>query len=188
MLKECDVAILGGALSGASLALLLRRERPDSREPVAERGERFSHLLECAEREGAEVRRPAKAGEIGASRAGDPAQGRRLQRGVIYDSRISKLDLDGLPFNGPVDTSAEKFMKFYHRRPARIARKRQEAGCSGRRNAGWRELGDGSGPAVRGLGSFSKSLFCWLGAELPALGLPAAPMAKFERLQPAPAI
>ncbi|MGH8046450.1 MAG: NAD(P)/FAD-dependent oxidoreductase [Chthoniobacterales bacterium] len=87
-------------------------------------------------------------------------------------------DLDCLPFNGPVDTLAGKFMKFYNRRLAHIARKRREAGCYGRRNSGWRELGDGFVPDVRVVRSFSKGLFRWLRAELHALTLPAPRMEK----------
>jgi flavin-dependent dehydrogenase len=94
-------------------------------------------------------------------------------------------DLDCLPFNGPIDTAAGKFMMFYNRRLAHIARKRREAGCYGRRNAGWRELGDGFVPDPRVLRSFSKGLFRWLGAEIHALTLPSPSMEKQVEPQPA---
>lgn len=97
-------------------------------------------------------------------------------------------DLDCLPFNGPVDRAAGKFMKFYNRRLARIARRRREAGCYGRRNSGWRELGDGFVPDPRVLRSFSKGFFRWLGAELHALTLPAPSAAKSAEAQPAPVV
>lgn len=86
-------------------------------------------------------------------------------------------DLDCLPFNGPVDGLVGRFMTFYNRRLSHIARKRRAAGCYGRRNTGWRELGDGFVPDPRVLRSFWRGFRRWLGAEIHALTLPApAPM------------
>ncbi len=98
-------------------------------------------------------------------------------------------DLDCLPFNGPVDGIAGKFMKLYNRRLSRIARKRREAGCYGRRNTGWRELGDGFVPDGRVVRSLWRGVRRWLGAELHALTLRTLPQANAEvsRPQPAPA-
>jgi flavin-dependent dehydrogenase len=80
-------------------------------------------------------------------------------------------DLDCLPFNGPIDGMAGRFMKFYNRRLAGIARKRREAGCYGRRNSGWRELGDGFVPDGRVLHSLFRGVRRWIGAEIHALTL-----------------
>jgi flavin-dependent dehydrogenase len=80
-------------------------------------------------------------------------------------------DLDCLPFNGPVDRRVGRFMKFYNRRLSAIARKRLAAGCYGRRNSGWRELGDGFVPDPRVLRSFWRGFSRWIGAELHALTL-----------------
>ncbi len=80
-------------------------------------------------------------------------------------------DLDCLPFNGPVDRRVGRFMKFYNRRLSAIARKRLAAGCYGRRNSGWRELGDGFVPDPRVLRSFWKGFSRWIGAEIHALTL-----------------
>ncbi len=74
-------------------------------------------------------------------------------------------DLDCLPFNGPVDRRVAKFMRFYNRRLAAIARKRRAAGCYGRRNTGWRELGDGFVTDPRVLKSMWIGVRRWLGAE-----------------------
>ncbi|MDD5200277.1 MAG: NAD(P)/FAD-dependent oxidoreductase [Terrimicrobiaceae bacterium] len=84
-------------------------------------------------------------------------------------------DLDCLPFNGPVDGAVGRFMAFYNRRLAVIARKRREAGCYGRRNTGWRELGDGFVPDPRALGSFFRGFKRWIGAEVHALSLRSRP-------------
>ncbi len=80
-------------------------------------------------------------------------------------------DLDCLPFNGPVDGMAGRFMKFYNRRLAHIARRRRAAGCYGRRNTGWRELGDGFVPDLRVLNPLAKGIRRWLAAELHAIFL-----------------
>ena len=96
-------------------------------------------------------------------------------------------DLDCLPFNGPVDTLVGKFMKLYNRRLAHIARKRREAGCYGRRNSGWRELGDGFVPDGRVLRSFLRGAFRWLRAEAHAFTLRPAPVAKPAVAEPQPA-
>jgi len=84
-------------------------------------------------------------------------------------------DLDCLPFNGPVDGAVGRLMKFYNARLAAIARKRRAAGCYGRRNTGWRELGDGFVPDVRTLRSFFRGFKRWIGAELHALTLRPRP-------------
>lgn len=80
-------------------------------------------------------------------------------------------DLDCLPFNGPIDGIAGKFMRFYNRRLAAIARKRRSAGCYGRGNTGWRELGDGFVPDPRVLISFWRGFRRWIAAEIHALTL-----------------
>ncbi len=82
-------------------------------------------------------------------------------------------DLDCLPFNGPVDRRVARFMAFYNRRLAAIARKRRAAGCWGRRNTGWRELGDGFVPDPRVAKVLWKGVRRWLGAEWHALFLNA---------------
>jgi hypothetical protein len=82
-----------------------------------------------------------------------------------------EADLDCLPFNGPVDRRVAKFMAFYNRRLAAIARKRRASGCWGRRNTGWRELGDGFVPDPRVLKVLWKGVRRWLGAEWHALFL-----------------
>jgi flavin-dependent dehydrogenase len=99
-------------------------------------------------------------------------------------------DLDCLPFNGPVDTRVGRFMKFYNRRLAHIARKRREAGCYGRRNSGWRELGDGFVPDGRVARSLYLGLRRWLLAEVHALTLRprAVKESVSEHSQPAPVI
>jgi hypothetical protein len=95
-------------------------------------------------------------------------------------------DRDCLPFNGPVDTVVGRFMKFYNARLAHIARKRRAAGCYGRRNTGWRELGDGFVPDVRTLKSFSRGFKHWMVAELHALTLPSCPEPAPPEMNPRP--
>jgi flavin-dependent dehydrogenase len=97
-------------------------------------------------------------------------------------------DLDCLPFNGPVDTVVGRLMKFYNRRLAHIARKRHEAGCYGRRNAGWRELGDGFVPDGRVVHSLFRGMRRWLGAEVHALTLRPAASMKSAAPEPQPAV
>src|SRR4029453_169039 len=43
--ENCDVAILGGAFSGASTALLIKRRRPDARVVIVEKAERFDRKV-----------------------------------------------------------------------------------------------------------------------------------------------
>ena len=86
-------------------------------------------------------------------------------------------DLGCLPFTGPVDKIAAKFMRFYNRRLAIVAQKRKAAGCYGRRNSGWQEIYTGIGPHLGSVRLFCRGLFRWLGAELHAAGLPLKPVA-----------
>ena len=44
-ITECDVAVIGGALSGAAAALLLRREDPALRIVVIEKNEAFKRRV-----------------------------------------------------------------------------------------------------------------------------------------------
>lgn len=90
-----------------------------------------------------------------------------------------EADLDCLPFNGPVDRRVGKFMAFYNRRLSAIARKRMDHGCYGRKNVGWRELGDGFVPDPRSIRPLMRGVMRWLGAEWHAYFL--------SRNQPAPA-
>ncbi len=92
-----------------------------------------------------------------------------------------EADLDCLPFNGPVDRRVARFMAFYNRRLAVIARKRRAAGCWGRRNTGWRELGDGFVPDLRVLKVLLKGVRRWLGAEWHALFLRPASAAEGKK-------
>jgi flavin-dependent dehydrogenase len=97
-------------------------------------------------------------------------------------------DLDCLPFNGPVDRRVGRLMKFYNRRLAAIARKRLAAGCYGRRNSGWRELGDGFVPDERVARSLWRGVRRWLGAELHALTLrPVVETSRPEKPEAEPA-
>lgn len=41
----CDVAILGGAFSGAATALLIKRRRPDARVVIIEKAEAFDRKV-----------------------------------------------------------------------------------------------------------------------------------------------
>ncbi len=82
-------------------------------------------------------------------------------------------DLDCLPFNGPVDRRVAKFMRFYNGRLAAIAKKRRAAGDYGKRNVGWRELGDGFVPDPRSLKPILTGVRRWLRAEWGALFLRA---------------
>lgn len=110
--------------------------------------------------------------------------------GPVREITIDRqLDLDCLPFNGPVDGAAGKIMAFYNRRLATIARKRIGAGCYGRRNTGWRELGDGFTPGWKSVFPLMKGIRRWLGAELHALTLkPANGKADAPQPQTAPAV
>ncbi len=96
-------------------------------------------------------------------------------------------DLDCLPFNGPMDSLAGRFMKFYNRRLAHIARQRRQADCYGRRNSGWRELGDGFAPDGRGVHSLLRGIRRWLAVEIHALTLRPMPAVKSEPVETQPA-
>src|SRR5215212_3813541 len=43
--ENCDVAILGGAFSGASTALLIKRRRPEARVVIVEKAEAFDRKV-----------------------------------------------------------------------------------------------------------------------------------------------
>ncbi len=86
-------------------------------------------------------------------------------------ARAPEDDLDCLPFNGPVDGLAGKFMTFYNRRLSAIARRRLAAGCYGRGNTGWRELGDGFVPDARVVRQLLAGVRKWIGAEIGSLFL-----------------
>lgn len=106
--------------------------------------------------------------------------------GPIREITVAReQDSDCLPFNGPVDTKAGRFMKFYNRRLAVIARKRREAACYGRHNTGWRELGDGFVPDLRVARSFWRGFRRWIGAEIHALTLKPAGERSPTKMQPA---
>lgn len=96
-------------------------------------------------------------------------------------------DLDCLPFNGPVDRLAGKFMRFYNKRLSAIARKRMSARCYARNNTGWRELGDGFVPDTRVLCSFLRGFWKWIGAECHALTLRPLPTSVGETVPIQPA-
>ncbi len=89
-------------------------------------------------------------------------------------------DLWCLPFIGPIDKVAARFMRFYNHRLAIVAQKRKAAGCYGRRNTGWQEIYTGIGPHWSSLPFFFRGLFRWLGAEIHAAGLPTNPIAAAE--------
>jgi len=76
-----------------------------------------------------------------------------------------EADMECFPFNGPVDRLAGRFMRFYNGRLALLARKRLAAGCYGRRNRGWRQLGGGFTPDAGSLRLFALGLRHWLRAE-----------------------
>jgi hypothetical protein len=86
-------------------------------------------------------------------------------------ARAPEDDLDCLPFNGPVDGLAGKFMALYNRRLSAIARRRIAAGCYGRGNAGWRELGDGFVPDPRVVRQLLAGVRKWIGAEIGSIFL-----------------
>ncbi len=86
-------------------------------------------------------------------------------------------DLWCLPFIGPIDKVAARFMRFYNHRLSVVAQKRKMAGCYGRLNTGWQEIYTGIGPDWGSLRFFCRGLFRWLGAELHAAGLPSKPVA-----------
>src|SRR5271168_5122746 len=45
LIYECDVAVIGGAMSGAATALLLKRERPELRVLVIEKSNAFGRRV-----------------------------------------------------------------------------------------------------------------------------------------------
>jgi flavin-dependent dehydrogenase len=75
-------------------------------------------------------------------------------------------DLDCLPFNGPVDGLAGRFMTFYNRRLSKLAQRRLAAGCYGRHNAGWRELGEGFTTNFEIWKPLMRGVWKWLAAEV----------------------
>jgi flavin-dependent dehydrogenase len=71
-----------------------------------------------------------------------------------------------LPFEGTPGRIVAAAMRFYNQRLVAVAKRRTEAGCFGRRNAGWRELYDGFVPDYRLWKLIRKGLLRWWRAEL----------------------
>jgi len=98
-------------------------------------------------------------------------------------------DLECLPFDGAIGLRVGQFMAFYNRRLSAIARKRMEHGCYGRKNVGWREMGDGFVPDARSIRPLVRGISRWLAAEWHAYWLPKKnAQAVAEQRSPAPAM
>jgi len=70
-----------------------------------------------------------------------------------------------LPFTGPVDRRVAKFMAFYNRRLAELARRKRERGTYGARNTSGRMAVDGFSPELKVSKLVFKGMLAWLKAE-----------------------
>ena len=88
-----------------------------------------------------------------------------------------------LPFHGRGGRIAASIMKFYNRRLVALAKRRNAAGCYGKRNSNWRDLYDGFVPDRRIWKLFRKGLLRWWKCELINLKLilVARPLAQAAR-------
>jgi len=101
-------------------------------------------------------------------------------RSAVY---CLKYGFGHLPFTGPVDSMVGRFMAFYNRRLAHIARKRHAAGVYGSENLRSRTLIPGFAPTPGVLKIVWRGIKVWLRAELRSARLPAVA----EKEMPAPA-
>lgn len=91
------------------------------------------------------------------------------------------------PFDGPVDSRVSKFMSFYNKRLAAIARKRHAAGVYGTTNVGMRTLVKGFEPSLKARGFVWRGIKVWLRAELRSALLPRPEEKPMAEMNPVPA-